>query len=172
MAEELARDTQKWEKIRAIFRVCIWIFVTFCIISIAVVITLPVTSLPISEHNPIVRAQDALVGEWGTNCCATFALLSDGKQMGKLSNPIMWTFASVIRFNLASPYYVKNPDTSTCRIVYTRASWFDTFARSCVEIQPTDQIIRAFTDGHAKFVTRAKQAKTLYEKYRDRGLVE
>lgn len=177
MAEESeTRNTRNAGEVDSIFiyivRVCMYTFF-LCLAGFALwVIFLPNSSLPLYERNPIRHANGALVGEWGDDCCQTYALFPDGQAIMRIENNSLWTFGSIVRLRVISPYYTKDPDGNVCRIVYTRARLSDPLKRSCEPVHFTEKISNIFIDGRKKFVEKAQQTKALYKTYQSFGLVE
>ena len=174
MTESPIREKKSVRTLGRIFKTIVSAFCVLCVAGLLLFMTLPITSLPLSEHNPIVTGQraGAFVGHWETNQQnGTYALFPDGREMLFVSS-FFWTFASPLRYELNSPYYQKNPDDSVCHIIHTRTSLAQPFERSCQPIRPTQFIQHAFADGHQRFMDIAQNAKRVYEQYRTLGLVE
>ena len=176
--EELSLREKCIKRLAGMFIVTTWIFLSLCIIGTLTGLTVPFMPLPASEHNLIHNAPDGtLVGDWGHNCCReTYALFPDGKDMVRISNPFFWAFASHFRLNVESPFYSRQPDKTTCHIVFTRTSLLKPFEKSCkperIPLRTSDMLDGAFADGRHSFLDAAQQAKAVYEKYRAFGLVQ
>ena len=174
MTESPIREKKSVRTLDRIFKTIVSAFCVLCVAGLLLFMTLPITSLPLSEHDPIVTGQraGAFVGHWETNQQnGNYALFLDRREMLAVGG-FFWLFASPLRYELNSPYYQKNPDDSVCHIIHTRTSLTQPFERSCKPVQPTQLMQQAFYDGHQRFTGIAQNAKKIYEQYRTLGLVE
>ena len=173
MSEETKPEMKKREMVSAIFRTITIASFVCLIAAVLIFITVPLVSLSASEHNAMRNApgETLVINEKSSS----YALFSDGKAMVRVSNPFFWTFASQIRYNLKSPYYMRVSPGVECRVIYIRESLTDPFRRQCTIFDVSGrlhEIHQAFADGRQRFVDAAQHAKALYETYRTFGLVE
>ena len=88
MTESPIREKKSVRTLGRIFKTIVSAFCVLCVAGLLLFMTLPITSLPLSEHNPIVTGQraGAFVGHWETSQQnGTYALFPDGSQADNAS---------------------------------------------------------------------------------------